>query len=124
MRKLQEICPEFLKGASTGSVLVPFFSSSQHYDWPDFLQLTQIADTFISSQPLQAPPEPDLVRLKVEPVCSSETSGYTSTTWRRNQKEDQICIQNILITKRSSLKIILSYCLKKSKTVSMSIYSF
>jgi hypothetical protein len=104
--KLQEICPEFLKHAPTGSVLAPFFSPSQNSDWPDFLQLSH---TFISSQPLQQPPEPDLVKLKREAVCSSETSGYTSTTRHRNPKEDHhTCMQNIVIMKRISLKIFLS----------------
>jgi hypothetical protein len=103
--KVEENLSRVLKHASTGSVLAPFFSPPRTLIGQ--ISLSHTAHTFISSQPLQQPPEQDLVTLKREAVCSSKTSGYTSTTWHRNTKEDHhTCMQNIVIMKRISLKIL------------------
>jgi hypothetical protein len=57
---------------------------------PDFLQMSHTTDTLISSQPLQHPPEPDSVILKMKAACSSETLQHTPTAWCRNPKDHQV----------------------------------
>jgi hypothetical protein len=52
------------------------FSASHKSDWSHLYQLPHITDTFISSQPLQHPPEPDSVTLKMETLRSFETSEH------------------------------------------------
>jgi hypothetical protein len=51
--------------------------------WLNFSKISHIIGTF-----LQPSPKLDSITLKMEAVCYSETSEPTSTTRRRNLKED------------------------------------
>jgi hypothetical protein len=77
-----------------------------------------MANTFISTQTHQQPPEPDLVMLKVEAIRSSKKLGCTLPYGiQTQQKTIKYASKNALIMKRCYVKILLRYYFKKSKTV-------
>jgi hypothetical protein len=79
------------------------FSHFRGSDWLDFLQLPRVAVTFISSQPLSHPCEPEPITLKMEAVRFSEMSVYSPAARHGYPQEDK------LIKRREKLIPSFSY---------------
>jgi hypothetical protein len=81
-----------------------------------------MANTFIFTQTLQQPPEPDLVMLKVEVIRSSKKSGCTIPYGIQTQKKTiKYASKNALIMKRY-VKILFGEKSKNSVTVNIFIF--